>query len=301
MNLQENKITNKGEDNLLKEKEYHLKFLTMEIKRFIIFMLIFTASLTAFAQSEKLQAMENELVFIQKTAAHMWNYTQSMYLYSHLSFEDFQYYEIIDLLCRQFDNMLTQMLVEDKEMNYPFTKLQTEKNGLLNTSITWSKDSSLRVFSWFLPGGTMHFYGNAIQYKSANSTVRSFSFADEGNGDDISSGYEMIYTLKEKNRTIYILSGATMGQSMFPVYTLKAFSIDDELVLENIFEDEDGGDASTISVGYDMRCSNIDGSDFSRFIIDEEEKTMNFPEIKEDCFTGKCVKYKFDGKKFVIK
>lgn len=274
----------------------------MKIKFTLLLIPIIAGSYTSYAQFGKLQAMEEELVFIQDTAKETWfkikksNYKDdSLLIFSNYS-------DMLDLLCRQFDMMLNVMLVEDKDMTYPFTKLQMQKGGLLDTYIAWSNDSLLRVFSWFLPGGTMHFYGNIIQYKDANSTVRSFSFINEYNSDygvnSTGFNYDNVFTLKEKGKTFYILSGRTMAQTMYPVYQLAAYSIGDKLTMENIFEDENGNITNEIINAYDIGCSTIDGNNFPHPVIDEKSKTMNLLEINDACFTGKFIKYNFDGKKF---
>lgn len=277
------------------------------MKKTIILFLIFLGASNVIAQSEKLQAMEQELVYVHNTAKQMW-------LYSHNTNYDFegdyymQYNEILTLIFGQFDKMLNKMLVEDRDMTYPFAELQN--SGIAGTKTVWSSDSLMRVFSWMLPGGTQHIHGNAVQYKSKKLNTDSFSFDNEYNRcyDVQSAGYryDTIYTLKNNDKTIYILFGGTKFSTRIVGYQLIAFSIHDELVAENIFEDENGNITNEVSVGYDIGCSYekfpMDEDGFPRPTIDENKKTANLPEIEKteegECFTGKFIKYKFDGKKF---
>ena len=277
------------------------------MRNFIVFLCFIVGGIhTIFAQSGKLKAMEDDLVFIQNTAARFWvnmfNFDNNK---GNGDFDTYtNYHDTINLLCRQFDSMLNQMLVEDKDMTYPFTKLQMQKGHLLDTYIVWSNDSLLRVFSWFLPSGTMHFYGNAVQYKNPNSIVCSFSFENNYNKNyevnQTGYNYDTVYILKEENKTIYILSGSTQGQTMYPIYQLTAYNIEDGFTSKNIFQNKNGNIINEINVGYDISCSNINGNNFPRPIIDEEKKTMNLLEINDSCFTGKFIKYEFDGKKFKL-
>jgi hypothetical protein len=276
------------------------KYYDSNMRNLIILFCFILGIQNSFAQSEKLQAMEDELVFIQHTAAKMWN---SM-LNSNYADKEYvvhgNYDNMVNLLCGQFDSMLNQMLIEDKDMNYAFSKLQAQEGQLLGTHIVYSADSLLRVFSWELPGGTQHIYGNAIQYKDANSSVRSFSFENNSDSNNTGYDYDIVYTLKEKDKIIYILSGSTKGQSHYPIYGLTAVGVQNELVPKNIFEDKQGNATNEISVGYDIGCSYenfTDSENFPRPTIDEKGKIMNFLEIKADCFTGKLIKYKFDDKK----
>jgi len=259
---------------------------------FIFFWGVFIVS----AQSEKLQAMEQELVFVHNMAKEMW-------FYSHTTNYDFdgdyymQYDEMLTLIFGQFDKMLNKMLVEDKDMTYPFAALQN--SGISGTKIVWSGDSLLRVFSWMLPGGTLQVYGNAMQYKNTKAIVRSFSFPNEYNKHDHDASYEYdtIYTLKDNDKTIYILSGRTLFSTRIAGYQLMAFSIQDEFVEKNIFEDENGITNKT-SMSYEINCSDIDLKTSPALTIDVNKKIMTAWEMKEGCFTGKFIKYQFDGKKF---
>jgi hypothetical protein len=271
------------------------------MKSLTILLCIIGWSHITFAQSEKLQAMEQELVFVHNTAKQMWLYIHNSNYDDDDEYSIHTHYsDMIGLLFGQFDKMLNDMLIEDKDMTYPFTELQN--SGIYRTHIVWATDSLLRVFSWMLPGGTLHYYGNAIQYKNEKSFVNSFPFENEYNDisyvADASYEYDTVYILKDNNKTIYILSGWTHFSTRIVGYQLIAFSIQDELIEENIFEDENGNITNEISVYYETGCSEIEGGTFPRLIIDENKKTMNFLEIKDDCFTGRSIEYEFDGKKF---
>ena len=245
--------------------------------------------------------MEEECVFVHNTAKQMWLYIHNSNYYNDDDYSILSYYsDMIDLLFGQFDKMLNEILIKDKDMTYPFTDLKN--SGIYGTEIVWSADSLLRVFSWMLPGGTAHFYGNAIQYKDANSAVRSFSFGNEYNKLEYVAGayeYDTVYTLEDNNKTIYILYGQTMGSTRIVCHQLIAFSIQDELVPENIFEDKNGNITNEISICYEIGCSNISSYPFPRLTVDEKMKTIQIPEIDEEgCCTGKFIEYEFEGKKF---
>jgi len=278
-----------------KEQFGYLPNTVLTMKNLIILLCIISVVHVTFAQSEKLQAMEEELVFVQNTANEMWRYIYNSNYNNDENYLIHSYYsDIINLLCVQFENMLNQMFIEDKDMTCSFASLQS--NGLLGTHIVLSTDSLLRVFSWMLPGGTQHFYGNAIQYKNADLTVHSISFENEYNqsNDDYAGAsyeYDTVYTLKDNNKTIYILSGSTQASTRIVAYQLIAFCIRDELIEYNIFEDENGNITNKINISYEIGCSNI-SYPFPRPTIDVNKKNIYLPEITENCFTGKFIEYK---------
>jgi len=249
------------------------------MKKTTILLLIVLGIANLFAQSEKLQAMEQELVFFHNTAKQLWLYQYKNYGYE----ESFLHYQKMqELAYEQFDGMLNMMLVEDRDMTYPFTELKN--SGIHGVDIIWSSDSLLRVFSWMLPGGTQHIYGNAIQYKNTKSIACSFPFdIDYESFDNINGGYQYytVYTLEDHNKTIYILFGRTNFSTRIVGYQLLAFSIQDELVAENIFEDENGNLTNEISISYEIGCNDINGEAFLRLTIDENKKILNLLGTKD--------------------
>jgi|GEM_PF-5716117 len=264
-----------------------------------IVLCLFCGSHTVFAQSGKLQAIEDELISIQDTVSRVWNHIHNSQYEDDTIYS--RYSDMMEQLCKQFESMLSRMLAEDKEMTYPFSKLQSD--GLLGTSIVRSADSSLRVFSWMLPGGTLHVYGNTIQYKTGKQHAEIFSFSNEYNDLDYAENtgyeYDRVYTLIENDKTIYILSGMTLYSTRIAGCRLIAFGVENgKLVPENIFENRSNF-TNEVSVNYEIG-SNADSEPFLRPTIDENEKTLSLPLTESNCLTGKYLKYIFDKGKFRI-
>lgn len=266
-------------------------------KTFVI--LLFTLGLSpVFAQSGKLQGMEQELVLVHNTAA------KSLYYEHNTSYDNgIEFYsELTNLSFRQFDIMLNKILIEDQGMTYPFGELR--KSGINGTNIVWSCDSLLRVFSWMLPGGTQQFYGNTIQYKNTSSITCTLPFQIEydeyPSAKDGSYDYLHIYLLRNSDKNIYILSGSAQRSTRIASYRLMAFSIVDKLVVENVFEDINGKQSNEINVSYDIADSyaNLPMGEFPRPIIDEKKKLLKVPRIIDNRFTGEYIQYVFDGRKF---
>ena len=207
-------------------------------------------------------------------------------------------WEKLEAANTKFRDLLLKVTAENPStIEYGFPKLAQMMR------IGTSPDGNFRVYSWDTEsGGTMHFYDNVYQFRTAKGVYSQGSKFEEG---DAQSFVNKIGEFETPAGMIYlefatsVLSTSLWGQSV------TAFRITKEGKLEEakVFT-EDGEETATLAVGFDFFSLPEDKMDEHVFAFDPKTLTLSYPVVKETedvpqgAVTEEKITLLFDGKRF---
>lgn len=195
-----------------------------------------------------------------------------------------------------FNNRMKAMFTKHPEsFRYPF-------KTLVDSQVCWvltSADGRLRIYSWDTwTGGSMHFYKNVFQYKTAKG-IRTFvqDFGDEDPG----GYYAHLFTVKTAQQTYYLalsnsrLSNKDRTQNL-EVFAITADRLDDKARLIKTKT----GLQHDIGFEYDFFTIEDTGHFYDALIrYDPVQQIITLPVVYEDGqVTKNTIRYKFTGKYF---
>lgn len=170
-------------------------------------------------------------------------------------------------------------------------------------SIKTSPDGNFRVYSWDTEsGGTMHFYDNVYQFRTAKGVSSQGSIYEEG---DAQSFVNKIEELEAPDGKIYLHFGTSVLSSSLRGQSVTTFRITKEGKLKEakVFSDQ-GEETATIAVGFDFFSLPEDKRGEHVFFFDPVMMTLSYPVVKETEefiqgeVTNERVTLLFDGKRF---
>jgi hypothetical protein len=190
-------------------------------------------------------------------------------------------------------------------LTYSFPKLAEKM------SITTSKDRNFRGYSWDTgTGGTMHDYITVFQYRGLSGKVRAWGtpYSDDISDYGVGAFVHDIFQLKSATENIYLVVFTFIGSTSLASQTISAFTIKgNKLNTKPRVIKTKSGLTDSISFEYDF-FSVIDHPErpIKLFYFNEKERSFRFPVVIQDektpqgRVTDKFIKYRFDGKYFVV-
>lgn len=193
------------------------------MKYLVIILLITNFQLFTFSQeNSNLTFLEKELCEIQ-TSLYELRYTHNGNIV-----DDDSYIDRLDSLQFQFEKSLYKLLSLDSTYKYEFTEIQKKDCRVIK-----SFDNKLRIFTQnTLQGGSNPMFCSYIQYvsKNTNHIEKMNEYNDPG------YEYNMIYSIGNESRNLYLLSGITLIGNCHFFEILQAISFKDQtFVSEKIF------------------------------------------------------------------
>ncbi len=181
-------------------------------------------------------------------------------------------------------------------ISYPFEKLVKTNTCKVHTS----DDGNFRIYSWDTwTGGTMTFFHNLFQYKTATAVRTMMQQSDVSDPQNFCSA---IFTLKTpENKTYYLVitngkySTKDMSQTI-QVFAIHNDALDDQVKLIKT----KSGLQHAISYEYDF-FGNKDRLIYPDQLIryDKKQKIIFIPVVNEKGrITEKFIRYRFTGKYF---
>lgn len=204
----------------------------------------------------------------------------------------------LDAANTKFRDLLLKVTSENPStLKYSFPKLAKMM------SIGTSPDGNFRVYSWDREsGGTMHFYDNVYQFRTAKGVSSQGSIYEEG---DAQSFVNKIEELEAADGKIYLHFGTSVLSTSLRGQSVTAFRITKEGKLKEakVFSEE-GEETATIAVGFDFFSLPEDKRGEHVFKFDPVMKTLSYPVVKETedvpqgAVTSERETLLFDGKRF---
>ena len=205
-----------------------------------------------------------------------------------------------------FINNLLLCLKSPKTFGYQFPILtdsvDTRKIGFL-----WSDDNLLRVFNWLSPTtGSWQNYWAVFQAKNKrNKIVSSFKNRSICEGYIAATQYGKIYRLNSSKKQLYLCIGGGQYSSRAPFDIVETIEVNNDSILPASILQGDTTCSITIftEAEYEGPLQNIPDIDF-----DTKTQTLTVPEMTKEIdpsdekistWTGKLIKMKFNGDKFV--
>jgi hypothetical protein len=180
-------------------------------------------------------------------------------------------------------------------LSYPFRVLQ-DSNAV---DIVTSADSLFRIYSWDTwLGGTMHFFDNIYQYRSADKVYFQHSEKDK---NDPAAFYSEIFTLKTESKTWYLVVGNTISSTKDAGQFIKALAIENGGVNDTVklFRTKTKS-LNEIYVSFDF-FSVVDRPERPLKLIkyDPDKRIVYIPLVKEEGkVTDQFILYQFNGQYF---
>jgi hypothetical protein len=207
------------------------------------------------------------------------------------------------------DNLLV-LLKSPRSFAYPFPRL-TGLDSAYNPwkiSIIYSDDSLLRIFNWLSPTtGTWHHYPAIFQAKNIRGRILSWDAEGaKGEGDQASTFYDSLFSLRSKGRQLYLCIGSGQGSGRLPFEIAETYEIaGDSIRGSNILPDS-GKMGSSIFIDLESMAYDSASQDIPDLTFNKKKQILKIPEIKGDeslpeniRWTGQFLLYKFDGRKFI--
>lgn len=180
---------------------------------------------------------------------------------------------------------------------YPHTIVQNFK--LLksaNLSISTSKDSLFRIYSWDTEtGGTMHWFENVFQYKIG---FNAFAVLDTPKTEgDARPYYQKVFTLNINGKKYYLATWLAIGSTKDMATGIHVFTINSNKLVDARIIKTQTGFHDEIAFGYDLSLLQSDRIPIIEF--NEDKTTIAFPLIKANGkLTHQLITYKFNGRYF---
>ncbi len=196
------------------------------------------------------------------------------------------------------NNKLSKQLLyytskKSSTINQKFPLLKSSK-----LNIKTSSDGFLRIYSWDTEtGGTMHFFDNVFQYKSANCT-KSFAVVDMREEGDTGVSYDSVYTFKSSNKTYYLCVFMFIESTKYYGKGINVFSIENGKIRSIKLFKTDSGLNDKLSLEYEL-SSIVNWKTMPKINFNRESKTINIPYVdSKGTLTHRYIHYKFTGKYF---
>jgi len=169
--------------------------------------------------------------------------------------------------------------------------------------IVTSDDRKLRLFSWYVGGGTMSFFETVVQYRGSDGLLRIMNEEIGGERGGMGSLVEEIGSFNTASGPVYVvITSARASNAMGWQYVNLYQIVGQKFVRAKLFK-TGSGLASNIEFSYDNRSFQNKFNQVIKF--DRKSNTITFPVVivesgwGEGRITDDLIAYKFNGTHFV--
>lgn len=251
---------------------------------------IYFLSLTIFAYSQDMPAIERDLLAKYRRIDYWWNYSGDN---AKIHKED-----SVDKANKVFQRALTAVASKYlASLSYPFKRLKHA--GLL---IATSDDGRFRVYSWDAEAGvSMHFSLNVYQWLGGRNVYAKAVDADSVSPGDPGVFCTPMYTLHTPANTYYLVVNGIVYSTSESYESIQAYCIDKQKLNDSvrIFKTQSGL-VNSIGFDYDF-FSVVDRPERPIHLIefDPTKKIVRIPVVIEHgAVTRRWILYKWTGNYF---